>query len=130
MSPGSAEEAVLACERRALDRWSAGDPAGYLAAATPDMTYFDDIGAKRGLAGRDAVLAYGDSLTGQIPPHEYDIVDARVQLLGDAAVLTFVYQPKMPDGTPLTPWRATTVHHLRDGAWGLAHAHWTILSSE
>ena len=37
MERGSAEEAILAQERDALDRWSSGDPEGYVQSADEDV---------------------------------------------------------------------------------------------
>ena len=121
-----ARESIIGRERKLLERWAAGDPAGYLSAAAPDMTYFDDLGAAQGLSGREAIQAYGASLAGQIPPHHYEMVDPTVQLVGDVAVLTFRYQPSTADGTPLTPWKATSVYRRDGDGWAQIHAHWSM----
>lgn len=120
---------IIERERELLERWSAGDPAGYLSAAAPDMTYFDDIGATERLSGRDAIRAYGASLAGQIPPHEYEMVDPKVQLVGEVAILTFRYHPSTVDGTALTPWKATSVYRRDGDGWSHVHAHWSMQKS-
>ena len=124
--PTAAEKAILAAERQALDRWSDGDPLGYSNAALPDVTYIDDIGAQRRVAGIDAFREYLSSLEGQIPVHSYEIVDPKVQMLGEVGVLTFRYHASLPDGETAPPWKATTVHRLVDGQWRLVHAHWSM----
>jgi ketosteroid isomerase-like protein len=120
-------QAVLARERQALDRWSAGDPAGYVTFAAEDISYFDDIGAQARLDGIGDVRAYLASLDGKIPPHRYEVVEPRVQLCDDVAVLTFRYHPYGPDGQPLTRWKATTVYRRDAGEWWTIHAHWSML---
>ena len=124
--PSDDRAAIIGRERELLERWSAGDPAGYLSAAAPDMTYFDDIGATEGLSGREAIRAYGASLVGKIPPHEYEMVDPRVQLVGEVGILTFRYHPSTADGTSLAPWKATSVYRRDGEGWSQIHAHWSM----
>lgn len=127
MSQTDVEQAVLARERQALDRWSAGDPAGYVALAAEDITYFDDIGAQARVDGIAAVRAYLASLEGKVPPHRYEVLEPRVQLCDDIAVLTFRYQPFGPDEQPLTRWKATAVYRRDAGEWSSIHAHWSMI---
>ena len=125
----SAEEAILAAEHRALERWSQGDPLGYSNAAAPDITYFDDIGAQLRVEGIDAVREYLASLQGQIPIHSYEVVDPKVQVLGDVGILTFRYHPSDTAGGALPPWKATTVYRQVDGRWRMVHANWSMAKS-
>lgn len=115
MNHASVEGAILDVERRALDRWSRGDPLGYLEIDAEDVTYFDDIGAHARVDGIEAMRSYFASLEGKIPAHAYDVVDPKVQLYGDTAILTLRYQPRGPDGAPLTPWKATSVYRRAAG---------------
>lgn len=126
MEARDAEDAILAQERRALDRWSAGDPLGYVEGSADDVTYFDDIGAHERIDGGEALRAYASGLRGQIPKHGYSIADPKVQLFQDVGVLTYTYVPSLPDGTSSTSWKATAVYHLKDAAWRLVHAHWSL----
>jgi ketosteroid isomerase-like protein len=126
MAAKGAEAAIIGRERELLERWAAGDPAGYTAAMTADGTYFDDIGAMNRLSGGDAIRRYAASLAGQIPAHDYEMVDPHVQLVGDVGILTFRYHPRAPDGTALTPWRATTVYRREGDGWAMVHAHWSM----
>ena len=105
----TAEQAILAQERRALDQWSQGKPLGYVANVAEDVTYFDDIGAHSRVVGREAVTTYFASLQGKI------------------GILTLHYLTFAPDGSPLTPWKATLVYRLIAGEWRTVHAHWSIL---
>jgi hypothetical protein len=113
MDTTNAEETILAAERRALDRWSAGDPAGYAESAADDVSYFDDIWAHDRIDGGEALRAYAKSLEGQIPVHSYAMARPRVQLFEDIGILTYRYVPTMPNGETGTLWKATTVYRRR-----------------
>lgn len=121
------EDAILAQERRALDRWSTGDPLGYVAGAADDVTYFDDIGAHERVDGGAALRAYASALQGQIPEHTYSLANPRVQIFGDIGILTYTYVPSGPDGGIGPSWKATAVYHRREQDWRLVHAHWSLV---
>lgn len=127
MSNPDAERAILSQERSALDRWSRGDPLGYSEIQTEDISYFDDIGAQARIDGLEAMRAYLSSLEGEIPPHDFEIVDPRVQVYGDVGILTLRYHTFGSDGERLTPWKATSVYRRMDGAWWIVHAHWSVV---
>ena len=127
MSHGTPAEAILAQERRALDRWARGQPLGYVDNDADDVTYFDDIGAHRRIDGLPAVRQYFASLEGKISPHQYELVDPKVQVYGDIGIVTLRYEPRTIDGTPLTPWKATAVYRLTAGDWRVVHAHWSMV---
>jgi len=121
------EQAILARERRALDRWAQGDTLGYIEAYADDVTYFDDLGAHRRLDGIAAVRTYFSSLQGKVSPHRYDLMDPKVQIYGDIGVVTLHYHPFAPDGKPLTRWIATVVYRRNAGEWRVVHAQWAML---
>jgi ketosteroid isomerase-like protein len=123
----NAREAIIALERGALDRWSKGDPLGYVANAAEDITYFDDIGAQSRIDGLEAMRTYLTSLQGKITPHTYEIASPEVQVYGDIGILTFQYHPSTMEGTPLTHWKATSVYRYSEGKWRAVHAHWSIV---
>jgi ketosteroid isomerase-like protein len=122
-----ADEAILAKERHALDRWSKGDPSGYAEAAADDMTYFDDIGAQARVDGIAAVRGYLATLEGQIHAHRYEIVDPRVQVYGDVGILTLRYHPSSLDGEALSPWKTTVVYRQIAEEWRMVHANWSTV---
>jgi ketosteroid isomerase-like protein len=126
MPATDARDQIISCEKGLLDKWADGNVLGYTDAMAADGTYFDDIGASERLRGREAIRAYAEALSGQIPPHRYEMVDPVVQMIGDVGVLTFRYHPSSRDGTPLTPWRATTVYRREGAGWSQVHAHWSI----
>ncbi|MGH7606946.1 MAG: YybH family protein [Gemmatimonadales bacterium] len=122
-------DAILAEERRALDRWARGDPAGFVGSFADDVTYFDDIGAHTRIDGITAMQAYADTLKGKIPAHRYEIRDPKVQVYGDVGILTLQYEPYAPDGTPLTRWKATSVYRRSAAQWRVVHAHWSMVKA-
>lgn len=121
------EQAVLAKERQANDQWSAGHPSGFPVNFADDVTYFDDIAAQTRIEGLEKLQNYFESLEGKIPPHSYELVDPKVQVYGDIAILTFQYHPTMSDGEPGSPWKATSVYHLNNEEWQVVHAHWSLV---
>ena len=123
------EQAILALERQALDQWAAGNPVGFSESFAEDVTYFDDIGAHMRLVGLEAMQAYLASLEGQIPPHEYEIVDPKVQVYGDIAICTLRYHSSIA-GEPGHPWKATDVYRLVNGEWKIVHGHWSLVKAE
>ena len=128
MEQGSAEEAIVAQERAALDRWSAGDPEGYVQSADDDVTYVDFIGAQVRVDGIQAVRAYLAGLKGQFPAHTYEVKNPRVQVYGDVGILTQHYYPTDLDGNAMGPSKATCVYRLTDGTWHMVHSHWSVIN--
>jgi ketosteroid isomerase-like protein len=124
---GNTEQAIVAQERRALDRWAQGNPLGYLEVDADDVTYFDDIGAHSRIDGIEAMRNYFTSLQGKIPPHKYEIVDPKVQVYGEIGILTLRYKAYATDGKTLAHWKATSVYRRMGGEWRVVHAHWSIV---
>jgi len=123
------EQTILTLERQALDQWSQGNPLGYSDNIADDITYFDDIAAHTRLDGAQEFKNYLESLVGKIPPHNYEIVDPKVQVYGDIAILTLRYHT-MIDTVPGTPWKATSVYRLTDDGWHVVHAHWSLVKEQ
>jgi ketosteroid isomerase-like protein len=126
MAKENVEQAILANERRALDRWADGDPLGFAAEAADDVTYFDDIAAHRRIDGIAALRSYLESLRGKIPKHRYELVEPKVQVHGDVGIVTLRYHATGVDGKALAPWKATSVYCRDDGRWRIVHAHWSV----
>ena len=124
-----AEQQIIAQERLALDQWAAGNPMGYLEIDADDVTYFDDIAASTRVDGREAMRNYMTSLQGKIPPHQYELVDPKVQVYGDVGILTLRYHATDPEGNPLVQWKATSVYHWQGDQWQIVHAHWSIVKT-
>lgn len=125
-------EGIIALEKAALDRWGKGDPQGYLETYAPEITYFDPAREKRA-DGIQAMRDYLAPLTGKIKVDRYEMIDAKVQRLGDAAVLSYqlASHATMPDGSPLAiRWNSTKVYGLFGKDWKLVHDHWSFIKPE
>ena len=75
-------------ERAALDRWGKGDPGGYIEMLAPELTYFDPFTKER-IDGLNAFKQYLAPVTGKIHIDRYDMINPRVEQVGDVATLTF-----------------------------------------
>jgi ketosteroid isomerase-like protein len=120
-------QAILDRERAALDKWAQGRAAQYYEGWADDVTYFDDIGAQRRIDGLEALRTYGASLDGKVPPHRYELLDPKVQMMDDVAIVTLGYHPFGPDGAALQRWKATLVYRRIDGDWRVVHGHWSMV---
>ena len=114
---------LIAMERTALDRWGAGDPSGYLEISAPDVVYFDPF-LERRLDGLDALTALYESLRGTIRIDRYDLIEPKVQVCGEAAVLTFNLNSYT--GATVMRWNCTEVYRLDKQGWRLIQTHWSI----
>jgi len=131
LSPQEVEKEILAHEHAMWDRWSAGDPLGFAESFKDDATLFrwHDVQAQARLDGLEEIQEYLAFFKG-IPAHKYEMVDSRVQVYDDIAIITFEYHITMPNGESDTPWKATDVYQLVNGEWKIVHAHWSLVSSE
>jgi ketosteroid isomerase-like protein len=123
------ETAVLEIERQALGYWSAGNPTEFPGNFANDASYFDDIAAHTRLDGIEEIQNHFTSLEGAIPPHNYEIVDQRVQSFGNIAILTFRYHSTI-DGQSGPPWKATSVYHYDNENWKVVHANWSLVKEQ
>jgi hypothetical protein len=122
-------ETIIALERALLDRWYKGDPLGYLGLIAPDATSFDPQSEKRldSLVELQKIIL---PLTGKIRASRYEMIDPKVQRLGEGAVLTYnlVSYGKTPDGaeTVASRWNSTEVYGRVDGKWKIVHSHFSL----
>jgi ketosteroid isomerase-like protein len=129
-------EELVALERSALDRWIQFDPQGYLDIQAPEVTYFDPFTEKR-VTGREALQARVAPMKTMKPPFSdprYEMIDPKVQRMGDMALLTFnlVNYGKLPDRpeSVLARWNSTEVYGRIDGKWKIIHSHWSFTQPE
>ena len=116
-------ETIIAMERAALDRWGRGDPTGFLEISAPDVVYFDPS-LERRIDGREALGRYYEALRGKVSISRYDLINPRVQLVGDAAVLTFNYVSY--GGTEDAHcWNCTEVYRRSGDRWEIIQTHWS-----
>ena len=119
-------ETIVAMERKALDRWGWGDPGGFLEINAPDVSYFDPFQEKR-LDGLDRLTALLESIRGRIKIERSEMVDPRVQIVGDAAILTFQFRSEGSEGQ--TCWNSTEVYRRSGEQWRIIHSHWSFANA-
>jgi predicted enzyme related to lactoylglutathione lyase/ketosteroid isomerase-like protein len=114
---------VIAMERAALDRWGKGDPSGFLEICAPDVVYFDPWQERR-LDGLEALSRLYEGIRGQVQITRYELLNPKVQLCGDAAVLTFNF---VGEGEKRTDrWNCTEVYRRTPGGWRIIQTHWSL----
>ncbi len=113
---------IIAMECAALDRWGRGDPSGFLEITAPDVVYFDPYRAKR-IDGIEALTAIYKELWGKILLDRYELLNPRVQVIGDAAVLTFNYVSYT--GEKEDRWNCTEVYRRDGERWQIIQTHWS-----
>jgi ketosteroid isomerase-like protein len=118
---------ILKMERAALDRWGKGDPDGYLEISAPDMTYFDPFLENR-LDSFKEVKEWLDGVRGKIKIERDEIIDPRVQVVGDAAILTMRFVSEGSEGR--AQWNCTEVYRRLADGWKIIHTHWSYTKPE
>ncbi len=113
---------IISMECAALDRWGRGDPSGFLEITAPDIVYFDPYRAKR-VNGIEALTALYRELWGKILLDRYELLNPLVQVIGDAAVLTFNYVSYT--GENEDRWNCTEVYRRDDERWQIIQTHWS-----
>ena len=81
---------IISMEYAALDRWIHGDLSGFLEICAPDIVYFDPYREKR-VDGLEDLTALYKELWGKVLLDRFEPLNPLVQVIGDAAVLTFNY---------------------------------------
>ncbi len=114
---------IIALERAALDRWGAGDPSGYLEISAPEVTYFDPF-LERRVDGHAALSAWYAPLRGTIHIDRYELIEPKVQVYGETAVLTFNLLSH--SGATTMRWNCTEVYHQTKEGWRIVQTHWSI----
>lgn len=121
--PEPIADAVIALERAALERWGKGDPSGFLEISAPDVVYFDPY-LERRIDGLPALTAWYESLRGKIFMERYELLNPHVQVVGDAAVLTFNFVSHGGEGE--MRWNCTEVYRRKGATWEIIQTHWSL----
>jgi hypothetical protein len=114
---------ILRMERAALDRWAHGDPDGFLEISDPDVVYFDP-GQPRRLNGIGELRHLYDGLRGKVKIDHYELIDPKVQIDGNMAVLTFNFVSTGSEGE--MRWNTTEVYRCHHGTWRIIQTHWSL----
>jgi len=120
---GKDTAAIIAMERAAIDRWGRGDPSGFLEICARDVVYFDNNLESR-LDGLEALTALYEKIRGQIHLDRYDLLNPKVQLCGDAAVLTYNFVGCADEKAHR--WNCTEVYRRNPNGWRIIQTHWSF----
>lgn len=116
---------IIALERGALERWAKGDTRGFLEIIAPDITYFDP-NTERRVEGADEVRAVMDKFHGKFRIDYWEMRDAKVQVSGGVAVLTYLDLNRT--GTVETLWKVTEVYKKTPAGWRVWSSHFSYRS--
>ncbi len=128
-------EAILTAERSAVERWYGGDPSAFLELCAADVTYFDTWTPER-VHGREALReyiaeVYGEEMKGlEDAPARCEMVDPRVHVHGDAAVVTYNLDFHPSGDKPAGRWSTTEFYRLLDEQWRIVHSHWSLVKED
>lgn len=122
----SAEQEIIDLEISALHRWAQGDPDGFLHLCAPEVVYFDPFHDHR-VDGLKALTEMYESLRGQVRLDQFEMIDPKVVIAGEFALLTFNFRSI---GDQVNKWNATEVYRRSDGLWRIVHSHWSITKPE
>lgn len=118
---------IVGLERRALDRWGKGDPSGFLEISAPDVVYFDPY-LERRIDGLDALTAYYEGIRGKVSISRYELINPRVHVIGDAAVLTFNHVSYGGNEDEYR-WNCTEVYRRDPAGWRIVQTHWSLTNA-
>lgn len=114
---------IIAMERAALARWGNGDPSGFLEICAPDVVYFDPRQERR-LDGLEALTRLYEGVRGQVRIDHYELLTPKVQICGDAVVLTFNFVSESDGKT--ARWNCTEVYRRTPNGWKIIQTHWSL----
>ena len=116
-------ESIITMERAALDRWAAGDPSGFLEISDPEVVYFDPFQERR-VDGLPALTELYNSVRGNVKIDDYELLNPKVQVVGEAAVLTFNFMGRT--GDTVGRWNCTEVYRNTPNGWRIVQTHWSF----
>lgn len=122
-SNSDAAREILSLEKVAMECWCKGDVEEYLRNSSDEVTYFDPFTAKR-LNGLPELSTLYRSFAGQFHFDRFELVDPKIQLSGDIAVLTYNLITYV--GSKEERWNATMVYEKTRGKWKVIHTHMSL----
>jgi ketosteroid isomerase-like protein len=123
---------IIAIERAALDGSDRGDIAAFLKLSVPDVVYQDPWQEKPMVGIADLTAYYAKVFKPEEKPTlAGEMLNTRVQVMGDAAVLTFNYIVRKRDTHAVVRrWNAVEVYNKRDGEWRIVNTQWAYTLGE
>jgi len=121
--PQDATHEIIDIECAALVRWGMGDPSAFLDIYAPNIVYFDP-GLERRIDGIEAMREYYEGIRGKVHFDRFELLNPLVQVIGDAAVLTFNYASYGKEGKP-SRWNCTEVYRRTAQHWEIIQSHWS-----
>ena len=115
---------LIALEEHAMRRWCAGDPSGFLEISADEVVYFDPFPARR-IDGLPALTAHYESLRGKISAERFELLNPLVQVVGEAAVLTYNFV-SYGGNESASRWNCTEVFRRSADRWLLIQTHWSF----
>lgn len=115
-------DSIVAVETQALRRWGGGDPDGFLEICHHEVTYFDPFLGSR-IDGLPALRSYYEQLRGQVHIDRFEMINPKVVLGSDMAVLSFNFASQGGDDVSL--WNCTEVYRDVGGQWLIIQTHWS-----
>jgi len=122
------EKTIVEKEKQVLDEWGKGRTMIFPNNSAVDVTYFDPSLEKR-LDGKEAFAALCKSIEGKFTVDRYDMIDPKVQVYGEVAILTYnlIDYSEKGDSTEKTfSWNSTEVYHKEGDDWRIVHSHWSF----
>jgi len=114
---------ILALEHAALERWGHGDPDGFLDLTDVEASYFDPF-LERRLDGVEALRRWYESVRGKKLYDRFELLNPRVQVFGDVAVLAFNFVSQLGDKEER--WNCTEVYRRTGTEWRIVQTHWSF----
>jgi len=114
---------IVAIERRVMDGWQKGDPGPALEISDREITYFHVMTDRR-LDGLPALRALYEPYRGTPLFDSYEMLDPKVQVSGDVAVLTYNFVRR--NGTAASRFNATEVYQRKKEGWRVIHSHFSM----
>lgn len=118
--------AIIALEREALDCSDRGDVSRFLELSDPDVVYIDPS-LEKPIYGLAALTEYYSSFPAEDPNARGEMLNVKVQLLGNTAVLTFNYKSEIG---PSQGWNVTEVYCRREQGWRIVHTNWSYVQPQ
>lgn len=108
----------------AAEKWSNGEPMGYVECAANDIVWLDELGALKPIRGSEALKEYLETFRGKVPAHKFELLEPVFQVYNDIVIVTYRYQGIF-DGQPGNPWKITSVYRYENGDWLSVHENWS-----